>query len=248
MFRLDGRIALVTGGSRGIGRACCQALAEQGATVVVNYVKALDAAQDVARAIVAKGGMADIAGFDVADSKAVSTAVDEIVKRHGKIDVLIANAGIVVDSLLLRLKDEDLETLWATNVRGALACARAVGRSMMRGRWGRMVFVSSVVGEMGNEGQTAYATTKAALMGAAKSIAREYASRSVTANVVTPGYIETDMTAGIEPERRAEMLMAVPLARVGAASEVAAACAYLASEEAAYVTGQVIRVNGGMYM
>src|SRR5258708_20387883 len=197
MFRLDGRIALVTGGSRGIGRACCEALAEQGATVVVNYLKGEEAAHQVASAIAAKGGAADIAGFDVADSKAVAAAVDEIVRRHGKVDVLIANAGIAIDGLLLRLKDEDLEQLYATNVRGALACARATARSMMRGRWGRIVFVSSVVGEMGNEGQTAYGATKAALIGAAKSIARELASRNVTANVVAPGYIDTDMTPEI---------------------------------------------------
>lgn len=248
MFQLHGRIALVTGGSRGIGRACCEALAAQGATVVVNYVKGEQAARDVVDAIAAKGGKADIAGFDVAESSAVSVGIDEIVKRHGKIDILIANAGVAIDGLLLRLKDEDLDKLWAINVRGGLACARSAGKSMMRGRWGRIVFISSVVGEMGNEGQTGYAATKAAVIGAAKSIAREYASRNVTANVVAPGYIETDMTAGISADRRAEMLSSVPLGRTGLALEVAAACVYLASEEAAYVTGQVIRVNGGMHM
>ncbi len=248
MFRLDDRIALVTGGSRGIGRACCEALAEHGATVVVNYLKGEQAARHVADAIVAKGGKADVAGFDVADSSAVVAGVEGIVKRHGKVDILIANAGISIDGLLLRLREEDLEKLWATNVRGALACARAAGKSMMRGRWGRIVFISSVVGEMGNEGQTGYAATKAAVIGAAKSIAREYASRSVTANVVTPGYIDTDMTAGIPADRKEATVATVPLGRTGTASEVAAACVYLASEEAAYVTGQVLRVNGGMYM
>jgi 3-oxoacyl-[acyl-carrier protein] reductase len=248
MFRLDGRIALVTGCSRGIGRACCEILAKQGATVVVNYVKAEEAARQVANAIAASGGKADVACFDVADSNAVSAAVDEIVKRHGKVDVLIANAGIAIDGLLLRLKDEDLEKLWATNVRGAIACARATTRSMMRGRWGRIVFLSSVVGEMGNVGQTAYAATKAALIGAAKSIAREIASRNVTANVIAPGYIDTDMSSGISAEQKELMLSAVPLGRVGSVSDVAAACLYLASEEAAYVTGQVLRVNGGMYV
>jgi 3-oxoacyl-[acyl-carrier protein] reductase len=248
MFRLHGRIALVTGGSRGIGRACCEVLAEHGATAVVNYVKGERAANEVAEAIVAKGGKADVAGFDVADSNAVATGVDEIVKRHGKVDILIANAGVAIDGLLLRIKDEDLETLWAINVRGALACARAVGKSMMRGRWGRIIFMSSVVGEMGNEGQTGYGATKAAVIGAAKSIAREYASRNVTANVVAPGYIETDMTAVIPADRKEEMVSAIPIGRAGTASEVAAACLYLASDEAAYVTGQVIRVNGGMYV
>jgi 3-oxoacyl-[acyl-carrier protein] reductase len=248
MFRLDGRIALVTGGSRGIGRACCEALAEQGATVVVNYVKGEAAAREVAEAIGAVGGKADVAGFDVADSKAVDAAVDVLVKRHGKIDVLVANAGISIDGLLLRLKDDDLDRLFATNVRGAIACARACSRGMMRARWGRIVFMSSVVGEMGNVGQTAYAASKAALLGAAKSIAREYASRSLTVNVVAPGFIETDMTSTMTPEMREQLVKLVPLGRIGGARDVAAACAYLASEEAGYVTGQVLRVNGGMYV
>jgi 3-oxoacyl-[acyl-carrier protein] reductase len=248
MFRLDGRIALVTGGSRGIGRATAEALAGQGATVVVNYVKGEAAAREVADAISAKGGKADLQGFDVSDSKAVDAAVDEIVKRHGKIDILIANAGIAIDGLLLRLKDDDLEKLWAANVRGALACARAASRSMMRARWGRMVFLSSVVGEMGNVGQTAYAATKAALIGAARSIAREYASRNITANVVSPGYIDTDMTANLTADMREYLMKVVPLGRTGRAADVAAACTYLASEEAGYVTGQVLRVNGGMYV
>jgi 3-oxoacyl-[acyl-carrier protein] reductase len=248
MFRIDGKIALVTGGSRGIGRACCAALAEQGATVIVNYVKGEGAAREVAEAIGACGGKADVSGFDVADSKAVDTAVDELTKKHGKIDILVANAGISIDGLLLRLKDEDLEKLWATNVRGAIACARASSRSMMRARWGRIVFMSSVVAEMGNAGQTAYAATKAALIGATKSIAREYASRNVTANVVAPGYIDTDMTAVLSAEQKQQLVKIVPLGRTGAAREVAAACAYLASEEAGYVTGQVLRVNGGLYL
>jgi 3-oxoacyl-[acyl-carrier protein] reductase len=248
MFRLDGRIALVTGGSRGIGRACCEALAAQGATVVVNYVKGEAAAREVAEAIEAKGGKADVSGFDVADSKAVDAAVDILVKRHGKVDVLVANAGISIDGLLLRLKDEDLDRLFATNVRGAIACARACSRGMMRARWGRIVFMSSVVGEMGNVGQTAYAASKAALIGAAKSIAREYASRSLTVNVVAPGFVETDMTSTMSPEMREQLVKLVPLGRIGGAADVAAACVYLASEEAGYVTGQVLRVNGGMYV
>jgi 3-oxoacyl-[acyl-carrier protein] reductase len=248
MFRLDGRIALVTGGSRGIGRACSEALAAHGATVVVNYVKGETAARSVADAIAAAGGKADVAGFDVADSAAVDAGIDAIVKRHGKLDILIANAGIAIDGLLLRLKDEDLEKLWATNVRGSIACARAASRSMMRGRWGRIVFMSSVVGEMGNVGQTAYAATKAAVVGAARSIAREYASRNVTANVVAPGYIDTDMTVGMTPAQKEHLVKIVPLGRTGTAGDVAAACVYLASEEAGYVTGQVLRVNGGMHV
>jgi 3-oxoacyl-[acyl-carrier protein] reductase len=248
MFRLDGKTALVTGGSRGIGRACSEALAEQGATVIVNYVKGEAAAREVMDGIVAKGGKADVICLDVADSKAVDAAVDEIAKRHGKVDILVANAGIAIDGLLLRLKDEDLEKLFATNVRGAIACARAFSKGMMRARWGRIVFMSSVVGEMGNVGQTAYAATKAAVIGAAKSIAREYASRNVTANVVAPGYIDTDMTSNMTPEMKEQLAKIIPLGRTGAARDVASACAYLASDEAGYVTGQVLRVNGGMYV
>jgi 3-oxoacyl-[acyl-carrier protein] reductase len=248
MFRVDGKIALVTGGSRGIGRACCEALAEHGATVIVNYVKGETTAREIAAGISARGGKADIAGFDVSDSVAVDTAIDELTKRHGRLDILIANAGISVDGLLLRLKDADLDRLWTTNVRGAIACARAASRTMMRARWGRIVFMSSVVGEMGNAGQTAYAATKAALIGAAKSIAREYASRAVTANVISPGYIETDMTAAMTAEQKEQLAKVIPLGRTGTARDIAAACVYLASEEAGYVTGQVLRVNGGMYV
>jgi 3-oxoacyl-[acyl-carrier protein] reductase len=248
MFRIDGKLALVTGGSRGIGRACCEALAEQGATVVVNYVKGEAAAREVADAIVAKGGKAEISGFDVADSKAVDAAVDALVKAHGKIDILVANAGISIDGLLLRLKDDDLEKLFNTNVRGSIASARACSRSMMKARWGRIIFMSSVVGEMGNVGQTAYAASKAALLGAAKSIAREYASRNLTVNVVAPGFIDTDMTSTMTAEMKDQLAKLIPLGRTGAARDIAAACAYLASDEAGYVTGQVLRVNGGMYV
>ncbi len=248
MFRLDGKIALVTGGSRGIGRACAEALAEQGATVVVNYVKGEAAAKEVAEGIIAKGGKADVAGFDVANTAQTETALDGIIKKHGKIDVLVANAGIAVDNLLLRLKDEELQRLFDTNVKGALTCARVAMKSMMRSKAGRIVFMSSVIGEMGNIGQTAYSVTKAALLGATKSIAREYASRNVTVNAVAPGFIDTEMTSSMNEEMKGAVLKMIPLARTGTAREIAAAVCYLASDEAAYVTGQVLRVNGGMYV
>lgn len=248
MFKLDGKVALVTGGSRGIGRAICEALAEQGATVIVNYVKGEAQAREVADGIVAKGGQAEIAGFDVADMKAAETAIDALVKKHGKLDVLVANAGISIDALLLRVKEEDLDRLLQVNLKGSLACARAATRAMMRTKTGRVIFLSSVVGEIGNVGQTAYAASKAALLGAAKSIAREYASRNITVNAVAPGFVETDMTHAMTDQMREYILKSVPLARTGTAREIAAACAFLASDEASYITGQVLRVNGGMYV
>jgi 3-oxoacyl-[acyl-carrier protein] reductase len=248
MFRLDGKIALVTGGSRGIGRACAEALAEQGATVVLSYVRGESAAREVADGIIKAGGKAEIVGFDVADTAATEAAVDGVIKKHGKVDILVANAGIAIDGLLLRLKDEDLQKLFDTNVKGAVTCARVVMKSMMRSKHGRIVFMSSVIGEMGNIGQTAYAITKAALLGATKSIAREYASRNVTVNAIAPGFIDTEMTQTMNDEMKSAVLKMIPLGRTGHAREVAAACAFLASDEAAYVTGQVLRVNGGMYV
>jgi 3-oxoacyl-[acyl-carrier protein] reductase len=248
MFRIDGKIALVTGGSRGIGRACAEALAEQGATVIVNYLKGEAAGREVAEGIVKAGGKAEIAGFDVADTAATEAAIDGLIKKHGKLDILVANAGIAIDGLLLRLKDDELQRLFDTNVRGALTCARVAMKSMMRSKAGRVIFMSSVIGEMGNVGQTAYAVTKAALLGATKSIAREYASRNVTVNAIAPGFIDTEMTAAMNEEARGMVVKMIPLARTGTAREVAAACVFLASNEAAYVTGQVLRVNGGMYV
>ncbi|MCL2777387.1 MAG: 3-oxoacyl-[acyl-carrier-protein] reductase [Polyangiaceae bacterium] len=248
MFKLDGKVALVTGGSRGIGRAICEGLAEQGATVVVNYVKGEAQAREVADGIVAKGGRAEIVGFDVADTNAVEPAIESVAKRHGRLDILVANAGISIDGLLLRLKDEDVDRLVQVNLKGSLRSARAATKIMMRARAGRIIFLSSVVGEMGNVGQTAYAATKAALIGAAKSIAREFASRNITVNAIAPGYIDTDMTSSMTSQMKEQIIKAVPLARTGTSREVAAACAFLASDEAAYITGQVLRVNGGMYV
>jgi 3-oxoacyl-[acyl-carrier protein] reductase len=248
MFRLDGKVALVTGGSRGIGRACSEALAMQGATVLVNYVQGEAAARDCAAAIASKGGKAEIASFDVADTGATEQALDALIKKHGRLDILVANAGIAIDGLLLRLSDEQLDKLFNVNVRGALTCARIAAKAMMRAKTGRILFLSSVVGEMGNAGQTGYAMTKAALLGAAKSIAREFASRNITCNAIAPGFIETDMTAGMSSANKEQMLKAVPLGRTGSATEIGAACVYLASDEAAYITGQVLRVNGGMYV
>jgi 3-oxoacyl-[acyl-carrier protein] reductase len=248
MFRLDGRVALVTGGGRGIGRAISEALASAGADVLVNYASGEAAAKETAERIATAGGKAEPIGFDVADTKGTEAAIDAAAKRKGRLDIVVSNAGISVDQLLLRLKDEDVDKLVSVNLRGAIAVARASMKHMMRGRWGRLVFVSSVVGEMGNPGQTAYAATKAALLGVTKTLAKEYASRAVTVNAITPGFIETDMTKALPEAVREQMVKATPLARIGTPADVAAATLYLASEEAGYVTGQVLRVNGGLYV
>jgi 3-oxoacyl-[acyl-carrier protein] reductase len=248
MFDLSGKVAVVTGGSRGIGRACAKALAAQGAHVVLTYVSGEEAAANVVREIVANGGVAEAERFDVADMTRAEAAVTEVARRLGRLDILVANAGISLDSLLLRLREEDLDRTLSVNLKGAIGCAKAAIKPMMKAKSGRIIFVSSVVGESGNAGQTAYAASKAALVGVAKSLAREYASRNITVNAVTPGYVATDMTEALNAEQRQAMLAGVPLGRAATADEVAAAVVYLASAEAAYVTGHALRVNGGMYM
>jgi 3-oxoacyl-[acyl-carrier protein] reductase len=248
MFRLDDKVALVTGGSRGIGRAIAEALAEQGASVVINYVRGEAEAQDVAQAIAAKGGKAEIAGFDVADAAACEEAIAQVAKRHGRLDIAVSNAGISIDGLILRLKPEDIMRTLNVNVGGAFAVARAATKIMMRARVGRVIFISSVVGEAGNAGQTAYSASKAALLGLTRSLAREYVARGITVNAVAPGYVDTDMTRALTPEQRENVLKSVPAGRVATAREIATGVVYLASDEASYVTGQVLRINGGMYM
>lgn len=248
MFRLDGKVAVVTGGSRGIGRAVSEALAKQGAFVVVNYVRGEEQAKQTVAAIEAAGGKAEALGFDVANMKATEDAIADVAKRHGRLDVLVANAGISVDALLLRLKEEDFDRIMAVNVKGAIAASRAAIKVMMRAKNGRVVFLSSIVGESGNGGQTAYAASKAAILGVTKSLAKEYASRNITVNAVAPGFIETDMTTVITADMKVELLKQIPLGRTGKSEEVAATVAFLASDEAAYVTGETLRVNGGLLM
>jgi 3-oxoacyl-[acyl-carrier protein] reductase len=248
MFDLTGKVALVTGGSRGIGRAAAFALAKQGAQVVINYVSNEGAAREVAEQIQAAGGKAEIVQFDVGSTEAAEKAVAEVAKRLGRLDVLVCSAGISIDGLLLRLKDEDFDRILSVNVKGSVACARAATKVMMRARTGRVIFLSSVVGEMGNAGQTAYSASKAALLGVTKSMARELASRFITVNAITPGFIDTDMTGALTEEQKTSINQNIPLGRTGKPEEIAAAVVYLASDEAAYITGQTLRVNGGMYM
>jgi 3-oxoacyl-[acyl-carrier protein] reductase len=248
MFQLDGKVALVTGGVRGIGRAVAACLAKAGAHVVVNYVSNEDAARETVDAITSAGGRAEAVRFDVSDGERVDEAIGSIAKQHGRLDILVNNAGLALDQLLLRVKDEEIEKTFAINVRGALYCSRAAVRTMMRARRGRIINLSSVVAEAGNPGQAVYSASKAAVIGLTKTLAREYASRGITVNAVAPGYIETDMTSKLSDQARTMIIAQTPLGRVGTADEVAAAVLFVASDEASYVTGQVLRVNGGMYM
>lgn len=248
MFDLSGKVAVVTGGSRGIGRKAAEALASRGAYVVVNYVRGADEAEKVVAGIVAAGGQAEAIGFDVADMKATEEAIAAIAKARGRLDIVVANAGVAIDALLLRMKEEDFDRVMSVNVKGALACARAATRVMIRAKAGRIVFLSSIVGEMGNAGQVAYSASKAALLGITKTLARELGSRHVTVNAIAPGFVETDMTTALSDEAKAGMLETIPLGRIGRADEIAAAVVFLCSDEASYITGQTLRVNGGMYM
>lgn len=249
MFEFGGKAALVTGGSRGIGRAVAIALARGKARVAINYAGNEAAAQEAA-ALCRQAGAEQVRlmKFDVADAAACAAAVDEVVGAMGGLHVLVNNAGIALDQLVMRLKDEEWDRQLDVNLGGAFRLIRAAARPMMKQRGGAIVNLTSVVGEMGNAGQAAYSATKAGLIGLTKSIARELASRNIRVNAVSPGFIDTDMTSGLPEAARTRMLEAIPLARLGRAEEVANVVAFLASDQASYVTGEVVRVNGGMYM
>ncbi|MBF5046369.1 3-oxoacyl-[acyl-carrier-protein] reductase [Aggregicoccus sp. 17bor-14] len=245
---LQGKVALVTGGSRGIGRACAVALAKAGAKVIISYAGNEAAAQETLGLLQAAGVAGEAVKFDVADAAACQAAVDGIVKAHGRLDVLVNNAGIAVDGLIMRFKDEDWDRTLDTNLKGAFALIRAASRPMMKQRGGAIVNVSSIVGEMGNGGQAAYAASKAGLIGLTKAVAKELASRNIRVNAISPGFIGTDMTHGLSDENKSKMLEAIPLARLGSAEEVANAVLFLSSDASSYITGEVLKVNGGMYM
>ena len=247
MFRLDGKVALVTGASQGIGEAIAKTLAAQGALVVC-AARTESKLNAVAETIRSAGGKADVVVMDLSSTESVKAAVAATVERHGAIHILVNNAGITRDKLLIQMKEEDWDAVLDTNLKGAYTAIQAATKPMMKQRFGRIINIASVVGQMGNAGQANYVAAKAGLIGLSKSVARELASRNVTANAVTPGYIETDMTAGLPADVKAEFTKQIPLGRMGSPGDIAAAVAFLASDEAGYVTGQVLSVNGGMLM
>jgi 3-oxoacyl-[acyl-carrier protein] reductase len=246
MMKIDltGRVALVTGGTRGIGRAIAGTLAECGARVAVvgrDQARADAAAQDI-------GNEARGFACDIADTTQVNALIESVERAFGSLDILVNNAGLTRDNILLRLKDDDWDAVIDANLKGAFATIRAATRGMMKRRWGRIINISSVVGLIGNKGQANYAASKAGLIGLTKTVAKEFASRNILANVIAPGFIETDMTAAMTPEARAAMSGQIPLERLGSPQDVANAAAFLSSEQSAYITGQVIVIDGGLVM
>lgn len=242
------QVALVTGASRGIGRAVAVHLGAAGATVLVNYLANETAAAETVELVRAAGGSAEALRFDVGDGESVKAAVGNIVDRRGRIDILVNNAGLAVDALLLRLKEEDWERALRTNLTGVFLCTKAAIRAMIRARYGRVVNLTSVVADMGNAGQAAYAAAKAGVIGFTKSIAKEVASRGICVNAVAPGFVETDMTAALDEGQRTFYTNVIPAGRIARPDEVAAAVGFLASPAAGYITGHVLHVNGGLYM
>lgn len=247
MAGLQGRIVLVTGASQGIGRACALELARAGATVALAARNEAKLAEVVAE-IEGAGGQGAAFALDVASEESIKTGAKAVLDRFGKVEILVNNAGITRDSLVMTMKRADWDDVLATNLTGAFLLTQALIRPMLKNRWGRIINVSSVVGRTGQAGQVNYAATKAGLIGLTRSLAREVASRGITVNAVAPGYIETPMTAVLDEKLRAEMIASIPLGRAGTDLEIAQSVAFLASDAAAYITGHVLDVNGGMFM
>jgi 3-oxoacyl-[acyl-carrier protein] reductase len=245
MFELTDKVAVVTGASRGIGRAIALRLASQGA--VVCAAARGDNARETADAIGAAGGRGSAHSLDVTDGASVTALFEAIAAQHGRVDVLVNNAGITRDQLMLRMKRQDWDAVLDTNLTGAFTCVQGILKTMVRQRAGRIISISSVVGQMGNAGQANYAASKAGLIGFSKSLAREVASRNITVNVVAPGLVDTDMTKTLTDGAQMDWSAQIPAGRIGSPDDVAAAVCFLASDEASYITGQVLAVNGGMY-
>jgi len=242
------RVAVITGASRGIGRACALALAQPQTKIYLNDVANWDEAEHTRQAVQAQGAEAEIIKFDVSNLAEVSAGFEQIAKNSGRLDILVNNAGIVQDNLVVRMKEEQWDRVLSVNLKGAFNCTRAAARPMLKQHFGRIINIASIVGVMGNPGQANYVASKAGLIGFTKAVARELASRQVTVNAVAPGFIATEMTEALPEKVQAEMLAQIPLNRFGTPEEVAAVVAFLASEAAAYITGQVIHINGGMLM
>jgi 3-oxoacyl-[acyl-carrier protein] reductase len=245
---LADQVAVVTGASRGIGRAIALELASLGAHVVINYSSNQAAAEEVQSLCEKAGGSASINVFNVGDSESVDKAFDSVKEKHGRLDILVNNAGISRDGLFMRMKNEDWDQTLKTNLDGSFYCSRAAVKIMMKAKYGRIVNISSVVAEMGNAGQVPYVSSKAGMIGLTKAMAKEVASRNITVNAITPGFIETDMTNALDEKLREEHLKVIPLGRYGKAEEVASLVSFLCAKNSAYITGQIIGINGGMYM
>ena len=249
MQLLKDKVSIVTGASRGIGADIAKSLASNGSHVVINYSSSKDKADELAKEISSEFGVKTLVlGFDVSDEAQVENAISDVLKTFSKIDVLVNNAGVAIDGLLLRVKPEDLEKTFKINLYGTINCSKNVIKSMMKSRSGRIINISSIIGEMGNAGQTLYSASKAGIIGFTKSLAKEVGSRNITVNAITPGFIQTEMTSSMSEDQVKALISGTALGRLGETKDVSNAVIYLASDMASYVTGNVIKVNGGLYM
>jgi 3-oxoacyl-[acyl-carrier protein] reductase len=244
---LKGKIALVTGGSRGIGSAICIELAKAGAKVIINYSNSKESANNVLEEIVKNKGEAEVVGFDVSNFSLVDEKIKDLIERHGKIDILVNNAGITRDSLFMRMKESQWDEVFETNTKGVFNCTKSVVRMMLKNQYGKIINITSVVGEMGNPGQVNYSSTKSALIGFTKSLAKELGSKNINVNAISPGFIETEITDVLSDTIKEKYKEIIPLSRFGSPEDVAKAVLFLASDDSSYITGEVLKINGGLY-